>query len=168
MIVEGRFKNMSMKSGYGFFDTPKGDAIVMISNIPFIALPIDSVATIEVEHDAKGLQVRQILTVKELGRVPVGSFQLSRWYKGVVRWFSQSGGYGWIDCPAFPNQDVYLHAKHCARSGLWRPRSQMRVSFRATDTCKGPSAVVVKVDEYPKWKETDTPYPQINCEQVAA
>ncbi|MFX0198941.1 MAG: cold-shock protein [Candidatus Hodarchaeota archaeon] len=63
--------------------------------------------------------------------------------EGIVKWFSQKKGYGFIRRE--DGQDLFVHISALNSSGLQNIREGDRVSFEMEETAKGPQATNVKM-----------------------
>ena len=66
--------------------------------------------------------------------------------KGVVKWFSNARGYGFIAPNGEGQEDVFVHFSGLAAEGYKSLREGEVVEFTVEDTPKGPQAInVVKL-----------------------
>lgn len=63
--------------------------------------------------------------------------------QGVVKWFNQTKGFGFI-IPEGGGRDVFVHSSVIQADGLRRLDEGDRVEFEVTDGEKGPKATSVK------------------------
>ena len=61
--------------------------------------------------------------------------------EGIVKWFNNSKGYGFIEQPE--GGDVFVHFSSIVMDGFKTLEEGMRVSFEVRDGDKGPQAVEV-------------------------
>lgn len=64
-------------------------------------------------------------------------------YEGVVKWFSNAKGYGFIQ-PDRSTRDIFAHWSSIKMEGYKTLRSGDRVSFCLVDGPKGPNAVEIQ------------------------
>jgi CspA family cold shock protein len=62
--------------------------------------------------------------------------------KGVVKWFNENKGYGFIQCEDGP--DVFVHFSAIVGSGFRSLKEGQEVEFEITQGQKGPQASNVK------------------------
>ncbi len=63
-------------------------------------------------------------------------------YRGTVKWFSSSKGYGFIQWPEGP-KDVFVHYSAVQMEGYKSLDEGQPVEFSVEDSTKGPQAVQV-------------------------
>ena len=67
---------------------------------------------------------------------------------GRVKWFSESKGYGFVECQDEDGgKDVFVHHSGIQGSGFKTLRENQRVEFEMIQGDKGPKAVNVRVIE---------------------
>ncbi len=63
-------------------------------------------------------------------------------YRGTVKWFSSSKGYGFIQWPEGP-KDVFVHYSALQMAGFKSLEEGQTVEFAVEDSTKGPQAINV-------------------------
>ena len=64
--------------------------------------------------------------------------------KGIVKWFNNQKGYGFIDSCAGVGEDVFVHYSAIEQDGYKSLKEGDVVEFTLIDTSKGKQAVQVK------------------------
>ncbi len=64
--------------------------------------------------------------------------------KGIVKWFNNQKGYGFIDSGAGVGKDVFVHYSAIEQDGYKSLKEGDVVEFTLIDTSKGKQAVQVK------------------------
>ena len=65
--------------------------------------------------------------------------------KGIVKWFNQKKGYGFI-APEGEDKDVFVHITAVQAAGLKRLEEDQEVSFEIEEVDGRKSAINIKVD----------------------
>jgi len=168
--ITAQVKWFNPTKGFGFLvpDDGSPDVFCHVSAVEragYETLPQGATVTCEIVQGQKGPQVSQILNVDtstatvmpprgDRPRRPApGGFQSRRYaepmgpteeIEGTVKFYNVGKSYGFVT-PDSGGQDVFIHAKVLARSGLDDLEPQQRVRLMITQGPRGPQATSVEL-----------------------
>ena len=168
--ITAQVKWFNPTKGFGFLvpDDGSPDVFCHVSAVEragYDTLPQGATVTCEIAQGQKGPQVAQIHSVDtstatvmpprgDRPRRPApGGFQARRYdepmgpteeIEGTVKFYNVGKSYGFVT-PDSGGQDVFIHAKVLARSGLDDLEPQQRVRMEITQGPRGPQATSVEL-----------------------
>jgi CspA family cold shock protein len=135
--------------GFGFVRLPDGTEAYLHIRVLEAAgghdLHTGADLKVVMEVGARGRQVVKVLHIGELGRevapverreVDLTEDSASSESRGTVKWYNPEKGFGFI-APESGENDIFIHAKALARSGLTTLEDGQRVFFQSGQGKKG-------------------------------
>jgi CspA family cold shock protein len=164
--VTGRVKWFDATRGFGFIvsDEIDGDVLVHFSVLKDHgrrSLPEGSLVQCEVVRQNRGLQASRIVAIDLSQAQSPSAFPAAPSaersdrqdlldeagaFEGVeVKWFNRVKGYGFVNRPGDPGQDIFLHMETVRRAGITDPQPGQRLQARVAEGRKGLTAVDVQL-----------------------
>jgi len=134
-MVVGTVKSYNASKGFGFIEQEGKDVFLMHKDLGGLVVKTGDQVEYTVEETEKGQHAKNVKVQVEEGEER---------YKGTVKSFTYHKGFGFIECDAFPGQDIFfMKTALSAEARMGEIKAGSWCSFKVEKSEKGPHAVNV-------------------------